>query len=331
VVYIDFMLLFLLYVFSDYFEGYSEEPKNVINERQILISNQIYLFSCFFDGLSPLNSNGGAINAESSNIYRIFISYTTFLRCFVSSGYCGGSMYISIMHDGVAIERVCGYSCGTGSRTTNGYAQFAAIIANSGSKSRIVDSSIVECYKTQTLISYHVITMNNGYSGITGSNISSNNVYHGCGLTFGKTDCSILYSTLSHNVARDSIILYIDGGVYNISKLNLVNNSQLTDRYGIIRQGYLETSILTTFKECVVYYNTNSYLIYRAYGTISFVSCIVDHKSSLATYLNEVTSFSLIPLYHFATNMCKADLQNPTKELVHYRKHTFLLVLITLL
>jgi len=287
--------------FSDYFDGYSQSPQTIINSRITPTSSQVYLKLCMFRELKQTNANGGAIYMSSNSILRVLIEESSFDRCFVATKFSGGAIYSQINQGKMVLTKVCSHECGNGALSTTGNGLFSCVYSL---ECKFMQTTIIRSYFLEIYNNYHVTIFYNGITIISNNNISNNYAHHGCGVTYSNpTKTTLSYSSIANNIARHSISLYFDGGSNTVDHTNLINNTQQTTYYGIIRQGYLY-STSSSFNYCTVFKNLKSPLIAIYSGSMTFTYCNMDNTPSPAKYTSCSSVFHLNPMNHYASYLC---------------------------
>ena len=270
--------MFLLNSFSDYYN--SPISLNILNSSNIryfqLSGDSIVIFCLFFSLI--ITSNGGAISFSEINC-RLMINECSFHNCGTtgSTNY-GGAIDFSNSLGQIIIKKVCGHSCFSNSvGYPYGY-QFSRQISNINGFNFLIYSSIIMC---SPIPNEREITVgfSNGIQNIISTNFSKNNPkYHSCFWSFGCTNFFTNYSLFISNQMTWISLYFWSNSLFSFFSCNIINNSQLSNSYGIITNGISGEPILI-FDSCCFYQNalTGSKILFCFYsGNLQILNTGID-------------------------------------------------------
>ena len=312
------MFLFLLYssVSSVCIKEEIEQGRSydVVN-ADLMISN------CFFRRLLANSNDGSIIMISNSNLLKITDSM--FYNCRTSASY-GGAIHASCVF--IEMNKICVNECASSYAGMFLYAsiqQNITIEATTVTKSRSDGNG------------YHPIMFGCLYSTFNQNNFSNNYCYHGSSIcSTSNTDFSSGFCTLSNDRSSNSIVLFLvsDSVTSKFEKLNLLNNSQNTQSYGIIY-----SSGFSTFNNCFFSFNSDNILFYCAARSISVTDCFISHSSSfLKSGSVSITIIYQTPEYafnhaHFKSYYCFAEYELTVKMVKSMPKQSCSIILLQLL
>ena len=273
--------------FNDYFIGEITQSLST-NSYYTTNSGNIFLNNCFFNYLT-----NRAIYISTSNLLNILISLSMFISC--SSSSTGGAIYIAT-YGGFVLDKSCGERCDTIS--SSGQFSYSEITSNKLNSMYFV--SVINCPLIKSS-QYYTTYFNGGNVDFQNTNISKNNLAHGCILFIETYSIKSKYCAFYDN--NDNILtLYYYGG----------NNPKYSD-YHIFINNSAPSGIIHFYSSPIVYlsnsiFNHNiGYLFYLTSGSLILTDSDIYHPlnlfyGSLETinviiYTYPIISYNLFDLY----------------------------------
>jgi len=215
---------------------------------------------------SNLSSDyGGAIYCLDK-VSQISVIQTQFYACFSQS--YGGAIYIKSDNAALNLRFVCGSFC-----YSNGYAgQFAYV--SLGTLKEFVSNYVSLSRSSPFLqVGNSPFRILNCYVTIFNNNISRNIVTYTSSIGIEvATKANFCYSTIIDNKADSRVCSILAGGIFNISYLNIINNTHSATTRGVIENWNGAKSSLTM---CIFSINSSP-LFYIESGSITLKNCCMD-------------------------------------------------------
>ena len=281
-------MLFLICLFSDFFEGIPQIYNNN-NSRIILISNNYYIFSCFFSHLSS-SSNGGAIFFELMNSIQTLIESSSFYRC--NSINIGGALYFNGNNSNLILYKSIGSYC----FSLND--QFSRIISSINKKSSFLcstfnnnNNNVIDC---RAIFSFYYHK-----NEVLYNNISKNYLNFYSSIHFRSFDESdINFTHFSGNLGTKWMGIGIISTKLNIFKTDFYNNSQTQTTWGMIFLG--ENNPIMNINFCNFLNNTN-FLFEVKTGLLTINNSYIQTHTNIGNIL----IFKSIQNYYSYYQSCK--------------------------
>ena len=265
-----------------YFDFFNNENSftliNISNIRYNTNYENFFLINCIFISLNFINSNGGAISVSLSTKSNMLINSCSFFNCNVGNSCLGGAIYfVSSNYGEFYMTLTCGNKCSTGS-SSNG--QFCFVTVSINKRNYHYMNSINLCaneYGSQRYQSYRVTS---GEQNVNSLNSSNNLIVATSGFsTYSPTFLNLKYSNFMNSKTSIFVVLNILEGFNNtINNINLINNSQIDNSYGIIMCGQQTTHICNLTILNSIFLNNNGKLFScGALSNFFIKDCSIDN------------------------------------------------------
>ena len=249
------------------------------------------------------NSNGGAINIDSSNTI-VSISDSVFINCSVTN--FGGAIYCLNLFN-FSLLRCFGYRC-----TSNNRYQFlySSILSSTINYNQINFSSTQLCAYDYTF-PYYTIILTNGISYSTNLNFSNNfvgNHLGGIGSIVG-TLFKVIYSTF-YKIKSCTVMGFSDYTTnQEFEYSNIIKTQVYGDNLGLIHVN--SNGVILKLKN-FIFLNNNGYINDGYNGFIEYENCFFDNFNSLrggyklinCTTIGITSTYNLI---HLNTYYCQGN------------------------
>ena len=286
-----------------YFTGDPIEYKAASKCLEITTGGNYWIYECFFSFL-----DNRAIKCSSTTEINVSIEFCTFYNCSIL-GQSGGAIYFNANNKGsIVMKSICGFGCFA--------AQDNFMYALAGKIVYLLDSSINRCFpKTSFTLFHEPLSLRNGNQICSNNNISKNYGFKVSAIhPYNPIKCEITYCYVAQNHAYHSMTIRINGGSVDICKVNIFNNTNDDNSYGILHH-HLGISKIS---ECNFHDNScvggNLITVFFNSGTISLTSCYIKEGSlksvSHTSPLTTLTTFSQsAPRYECYSNNPTVNIQ----------------------
>jgi predicted outer membrane repeat protein len=279
---------------------------------QTLSGTSVLVSNCLFKSCTSTN-HGGAIFCTS--VSYLLIESTSFFSCRTSAQY-GGAIFFQNSGSGQCVlHEVCGYDCYSTYTSSSAWSQFARVEVNNAAsiKNYVNYSSISRCVNEGS-DSLYTLGLKSGKICCPSVNMSMNKCQWysviGCWPLQDSNfvTCSFTHSSFTDNIANGHTCIWLNThyAEYEIKSCNILRNTEVSSRYGIIY-----TSGNLKIEDSCILENTGTYIFYQYYSsyTITLSNCTVDKTSNnqKLTIQNTVEKSFILALNHMSTQNCHSE------------------------
>jgi hypothetical protein len=303
---------------SDFFQSSPSDNKGGFTSRLSFTSGTVYVFNSFFESLTNLAGNGGAIDFSSSSDSSILlVEETTILNCICSQN--GGGVFFYNKGNAV-LHKICAFNC---SSTEGGGVFYYNYVSDSKIyKSEVNFSTFSSVKSTRN----YAIYLRYGTIQVSKTNESFINCLNHAGLRLGSSGSdgelmgTVSYSTFYNNTATSSMCVffaYCTARIQNqMVSCNVIKNAQSTSANS---NGIIEFNEATGIQSTSILQNSGGQILYNNYADriVSLSNCATDFGSQTRgsiTIKNVPATTFINSLVHLAIAECEAMYKATTKQ-----------------
>jgi len=301
-----FVYALVCFALSDECLNYNQIVGRSYEQSNFNVSN------CFFQRFGQYSGSGGVcyISTQSAS-YSMFISFSTFIDCKVSS--YGGAIYFYSETTGFSIlKSVCGYNC------SSNYGHFAFLRTSSSMKNEIDMVSSSMCYGSRYTIRFLF-----GQQRTSNLNLTLNSA----GLTssiqfYGPHSIDSSFSTIVRNNATTSMCIESTGTSGLLTYMNIIKN--ISPSLGIVTV----SSGRYNYSSCVISDN-QGILLHCESSLLMVLNSYIDHSgTSVYGTVNTLNGNSFVKagthcISHYSTQYCIANVIDPIIVTIRTKKTLF--------
>ena len=302
------------YLKKSFFNFYSEEPFLISynNTRQRFFSNNIYIFFCFFKYLNVFGATeslncGSCMYFIETNL-NILVESSIFYHCNASNQ--GGAIFIKSSNCNFILIKSCSENCTDNANDAKSAGQFLLTDVSNNNIHIINYTSVSFCENKNK---YSTLTLKKGFINVINFNSSFNVVSLYSGIRFSESqNCKMSYSTFYSNIATNGICIKSFYCISQFFQLNIINNSDITTNFGILRvyssTVYLNNSFLISNSNKLFYSSISSFFIINCSIQQSFLTTGSGFSLTLISTIsnmNIILPFNHCTFFINSTNISK--------------------------